>query len=262
MRSLVSGPLRVAIHGALAVSVLFLASCGNPVSQTPVPSAIDGGGAQDAGPGSAGDADTDPVDSESGGGDASTSGGVGGDAATVMGNGSPTVDAFVDVGPARDIDAGVGSLPPEPQFPPACATLLANKTKSGGTLADESNPDTARIQAAIDGCSAGQSVQLAVGAGGDAFLTGPLTMKAGVTLWVDTNATLFASRNPRDFDVAPGTCGTFANNSSSGCKPLIAVTVANAGIVGGGIIDGRGGEPMVGATTTWWDVAQGAKTAE
>ncbi|MDP9035171.1 MAG: glycosyl hydrolase family 28 protein, partial [Myxococcota bacterium] len=194
------------------------------------------------------------------------------DEAAAQGNGAN--DAVAEGGAPNSVgnDGGEASatanpadasptLPPEPIIPPACATLVAAKTQANGTLADETNPDTARIQAAIDACPAGRSVRLTVGGASDAFLSGPLTLAAGVTLWIDRGATLFASRDPRDFDVAPGTCGTFANNSSAGCKPFIAVTVPNAAIVGDGVIDGRGGEPMLGATTTWWDVAQGAKTA-
>jgi polygalacturonase len=33
----------------------------------------------------------------------------------------------------------------------------------------------------------------------------------------------------------------------------------NVGVMGEGTIDGRGGEPMIGGTATWWDVAQDAK---
>lgn len=155
-------------------------------------------------------------------------------------------------------------LPPEPTIPPACKTLLATKTIVNGGLAaaDEGSPDTAQIQAAINACPAGQSVKLATSGAKNGFLSGPLTMVNGVTLWVDVGATLFASRNPRDFDVKAGapTCGTDANNDSGGCLSLINVkNVANVGVMGDGVIDGRGGEPMTGGSTTWWDVAQDAK---
>ncbi len=155
------------------------------------------------------------------------------------------------------------ALPPEPVIPPACTTLLASKSVVNRSLAtaDESNPDTSRIQAAIDSCGAGKSVRLVTSGSFNAFLAGPLTLAAGVTLWVDGGVTLFASRNPRDFDVSSGSCGTDANDSSSGCKSLINVgSVSGAGVMGQGVIDGRGGELMIGSTQTWWDVAQDAKT--
>jgi polygalacturonase len=161
--------------------------------------------------------------------------------------------------------SGVSSQPrgyTEPKIPPACAMLSATKTAVNGTLseADESTLDTERIQAAINACPKGQAVKLQAEGGKDGFLSGPLTMKTGTSLWIDANATLFASRNPRDFDVDLGACGTDEMDDSGGCRALINVTsVDDVGIVGEGTIDGRGGEPMIGGTATWWDVAQDAK---
>ncbi|HUL60492.1 MAG TPA: glycosyl hydrolase family 28 protein [Anaeromyxobacteraceae bacterium] len=182
------------------------------------------------------------------------------------------------------------ALPPEPTIPPACpgATLAARFAVDAGTGLPVFDPaadayDTARIQAAVDACAAslgaGQqgSVRLGIAAA-DAtrvgFVSGPLDLRRGVTLWVDDGVTLFASRNPRDYDVSAGTpsCGTDADDSSSGCLPLVRVEgssttlLADAGIMGRGVIAGLGGEPMIGGfggdpDATWWDVAQHAKTA-
>jgi polygalacturonase len=168
--------------------------------------------------------------------------------------------------PTTDADAaeGEGGLPPEPHIPSACVTLQAQKTATDQIVgaADEQNLDTDRIQKAIDGCPAGQAVKLAKSGSKNAFVSGPLVMRSGVSLWVDGGATLFASRDPRDFDKESGsnTCGTEANDDSGGCKPLILIKKASdVGIVGEGVIDGRGGEPMIGSELTWWDVAQAAK---
>jgi len=155
-------------------------------------------------------------------------------------------------------------IPAEPVIPPPCATLRATKTAINDNLApaDENLPDTARIQEAIKACPGGQSVKLTTDGAKNAFLTGPLKMVSGVTLWVDAKTTLFASRNPRDYDREPGSpaCGTDKFDDSNGCLPLINVEkVSDVGIVGEGVIDGRGGEPMIGSTQTWWDVAQHAK---
>ena len=50
---------------------------------------------------------------------------------------------------------------------------------------DEDKPDTARIQAAIDHCPAGQAVVLQRAAyRTDAFLSGPLQLRKGVVLVV------------------------------------------------------------------------------
>ena len=110
----------------------------------------------------------------------------------------------------------------EPVMPPACAVVNAHLVSHGGKLdeAGEKTPDTARIQAAIDTCTAGRAVTLRADAGHDAFLSGPLQLRKGVTLVVDAGAILFASRNPRDYDLRPGVCGTI-DASGHGCRALI-----------------------------------------
>jgi polygalacturonase len=99
----------------------------------------------------------------------------------------------------------------EPKIPASCVKLDAKIAAAGDALkeADEANADTARIQGAIDSCKQGEAVELALGAkGSNAFLSGPLELKEGVTLLVDKNVTLFASRRAADYDITgPGTCG-------------------------------------------------------
>src|SRR4051812_10432534 len=98
----------------------------------------------------------------------------------------------------------------EPKRPQACTTLTAElATVADTTIAesDESKLDTKRIQNAIDRCGAGRAVVLKASGAKRAFLTGPLTLKRGVTLVVDTSATLFASRDAKEFDI-DGRCGT------------------------------------------------------
>ena len=152
----------------------------------------------------------------------------------------------------------------EPRIPPSCATLTASLKSSEGKLAaaDESKLDTQRIQAALDGCSAGRAVELKTAPGRDSFLSGPLQLRAGVTLLVDTDVILFASRNPRDYDSRPGACGVISTGGG-GCRPLIGGTrVEGAGVMGDGIIDGRGGETMLGTINpgkTWWQLADEAR---
>src|SRR5579859_1837940 len=90
----------------------------------------------------------------------------------------------------------------EPVFPPACAVLQARLSKI-----DEAQPDTRRIQQALDTCAPGRAVELHADGSRAAFLSGPLDLRPGVTLRVIAGVTLFASRNPRDYDVAPGRCG-------------------------------------------------------
>ena len=96
-------------------------------------------------------------------------------------------------------------------------------------------------------------------AAASSFLTGPIQLRVGVTLLVDAKVTLYASRNPRDYDISPGSCG-IVNQAGHGCKPIISANgVAHAAVMGDGVIDGRGGEKLTGQNVSWWDLAQEAK---
>jgi polygalacturonase len=149
----------------------------------------------------------------------------------------------------------------EPKIPAACVKLEAKIVAVGDALkeADEANADTARIQEAIDGfaakCKPGQAVELVAGAkGANAFLSGPLELKEGMTLLVDKGVTLFASRKASDYDVnSPGTCGTIP--SKGPCKAFLTIRAKNVGIMGDGVIDGRGGAKLLGQDISWWGLA-------
>jgi polygalacturonase len=110
----------------------------------------------------------------------------------------------------------------EPVIPSACATLTAQLSVEGNKITDaqESQLDTARIQKAMDTCPKGNAVVLKPSAPNNAFLTGPLQLRAGVTLVVDGGATLFASRDPRLYDITPGVCGTITPKGH-GCRAMI-----------------------------------------
>jgi len=156
----------------------------------------------------------------------------------------------------------------EPKIPATCVKLEAKIVAVGDALkdADEANADSARIQSAVDGfatgCKPGQAVELAAGAkGANAFLSGPLELKEGVTLLVDKGVTLFASRNPADYDMTgPGTCGTIP--SKGPCKAILTIRAKNVAIMGDGVIDGRGGAKLLGQDISWWGLAvKGEPTA-
>jgi polygalacturonase len=138
--------------------------------------------------------------------------------------------------------AGDANLPPEPTIPPACKTLTASQTVSGSAVPSEAMLDTSRIQSALNGCAQGSAVQLVTNGSNNAFVTGPLNIPSGVTLWVDAGVTLYGTRNPSVYGSA---------------SALIMVTGANSGIVGNGTIDGQGGEPLIGKSGSFWD-ANGA----
>lgn len=162
----------------------------------------------------------------------------------------------------------------EPSLPTTvCATLSATLTKNSKGLLDasvdappaNSEPDTANIQAAINGCPAGQAVKLVKGSQGqNAFLSGPIVLPGSVTLWVDAGVTLFASRKPSDYQISgKNNCGETAS-SDNGCNALITTTPNGNGVVGDGVIDGRGGEVLTSGLyankLTWWDVGALTKT--
>ncbi len=165
-------------------------------------------------------------------------------------------------------------LPSEPNLPSSvCTTLSAELQQTNGLLPDSvdadpanSGPDTARIQAALNGCPSGQAVKLVSSSANNAFLAGRLTITSGVTLWVDGGVTLFASRSPADYDNGSGNCGDALSSGSSACNAWItASNTSNSGLVGEGIIDGRGGSVLTSGNhankVTWWDLSIQSKSS-
>jgi len=150
--------------------------------------------------------------------------------------------------------------------------------------ADEQKLDTTRIQAALDKCKPGMAVELKEQSGKNAFLTGPLELRSGVTLLIDEGVTLYGSRDPKVYEMRgpdakdddPVVCGTSrprpgqfgqeagmaqaAQIRRGGCRPLISATnVTNAAIMGDGTIDGRGYAKLLGKDFSWWEMARKAE---
>lgn len=160
-----------------------------------------------------------------------------------------------------------------PSIPRTCRRVSATLSTADGTFSaqDESAPpDTPRIQSALDACAGtGGAVELARAprAGQDAFLSAPLTVRRGEVLLVDSGVTLYASRNPSDYQI-PGstTCGTISGDGN-GCVPFIDLAGSHSGVMGTrnrsgqlGVIDGRGQMTMLGSTLSWWQLAEDAKS--
>lgn len=158
----------------------------------------------------------------------------------------------------------------EPIFPPSCAVLYAQLAILNGEPSSETAFDTSRIQSALDNCLAGQAVELQSSGTNYAFLIQPLNIPSGVTLLVDGGVTVFASRNPADYQVGAVSntvdeCGTVGPHGN-GCKNLFSVnngnTSSGSGVMGYGVIDGRGYGKLllngVASTQNWWDVARSA----
>ena len=152
----------------------------------------------------------------------------------------------------------------EPRVPPACVVLHATVAAVDGVLPPDAERalDTLRIQQALDHCEAGKAVELQGKGGRRTFLSGPLTLRSGVTLLIDANTSLAASSNPRLYDITSGSCGTLGERGQ-GCKPLLRGNdISASGIMGDGSIDGRGGARIAGQQVTWWQLAHSAKVLD
>jgi polygalacturonase len=171
----------------------------------------------------------------------------------------------------------------EPKIPASCVQLPAHLQAVNAKLAeaDERKLDTERIQKALDTCKPGMAVELKEMGEDNAFLTGPLELRTGVTLLIDEGVTLFGSRDAAVYDMVskpgeepmtPGLCGTIPKVEPAvfpapprsigrgGCRPLIAAAnVQNAAIMGDGIIDGRGYAKILGHDYSWWEMARKAE---
>lgn len=141
----------------------------------------------------------------------------------------------------------------------ACAVLSARLTSAQVQAAPAAELDTARIQTALSLCSPGRAVVLKSDGSKTAFESAPLILPRGVTLFVDQGVTLYASRNPRDYDLKPASCGAAPSGNAASCKPfLFAYQAAFSGVSGAGVIDGQGGKALGPGAGSWWDLAREA----
>jgi polygalacturonase len=160
---------------------------------------------------------------------------------------------------------------PEPTFPAVCAVVTARLQASAdgpviGQSADEQNEEsafeTATLNDALAGCPAGKAVELALDAtrSDSAFLINPITIPTKISLIVDGGVTVYASRDPRNFQdpAMPATvCGTVkaGYKINQGCKPLLTLG-SDSGIYGYGILDGQGNGTLIGGEnagqSSWW----------
>lgn len=141
----------------------------------------------------------------------------------------------------------------EPHLPThVCATLQPLPSSTW-------QRETSRLQGALDQCSQGQAVHLTADAQGGTFLTGPLQIPSGITLWLDKSVVLTATTDPQAYDTGAGTCG-YIDHKGSGCRPFIHIAQAHSsGLVGQGEIDGQGDKLIVGSQQTWWQLARQAQ---
>ncbi len=93
----------------------------------------------------------------------------------------------------------------------------------------------------------------------NSFVTGSISI-ASTTLWIDKGATLYASRNPK-FYQSTGNCGLTGVSDSNACLPLLAISGTSPGLVGDGIVDGQGGEPLINQGYSWWDLSNALRAS-
>ncbi len=147
----------------------------------------------------------------------------------------------------------------EPQTPAICSVLTAQLESGKQNAASGRAPDTQSLQAAIDACRPGQAVRLSSRNGKAAFLSGALQLRSGISLLLDAGVTLYASTHTLDYDRGTGTCG-INDDKGKGCKPFITIERAKgSGIYGEGVIDGQGGERIMGKEESWWQIARRAQ---
>ena len=221
-----------------------------------------GGATSDDGGGSGGSGASGASGATAGSGGTSATGGTGstGGAATGTTGGSTgdagqggtageggTGGSTGDGGTSSACGAGDANLPAEPTIPAACTTLTASQAVASGALPSETTLDTTRIQSALNACKSGQAVKLTASGSDDAFVSGPLTLPSGVSLWVDASTTLYGSRSAAVY-------GSTCSQSGGSCSALITAGGTGSGVYGDGIIDGQGGEEILGMTTSWWDL--------
>lgn len=161
----------------------------------------------------------------------------------------------------------------EPTFPPVCKTIAAPLTADAtgplaGDSGEEEDAESARqtrlVQRALNGCRAGQAVELTLGRtpAHNAFLIEPITVPDGVSLIVDGGVTVFASRNPANFQKRNGhgwICGEVGQEWPvfGACQPLVTLR-SKSGVYGYGVLDGQGQRNLIrdGKITSkaWWDL--------
>lgn len=136
------------------------------------------------------------------------------------------------------VDAEVGAA-----IVTADTAALAQQTASGATLSGASAEELAKPQYRASKFA----VRLVVNSNGpgDAFLSGPLLLPSGVTLWIDKGVTLFATRDVMPYVATGKYCantavGPTTAGSSGNCNALISGKyLVNSAVVGEGNIDSR-----------------------
>jgi Glycosyl hydrolases family 28 len=166
---------------------------------------------------------------------------------TTFGAGMPSDCADVDA----QIQAAEPTLP-QGSIDPSCIITANQVTTDTSWIPAETTvmADTLALNNALAACKV---VKVQSDGTNNALVVSHLQL-TGTTLWIDGGVTLYASRDPSLYQ-STGNCGVLGVNDSSACKDFITVGGASPAIVGDGIIDGQGGEPLVGHDYSWWQMS-------
>jgi polygalacturonase len=140
---------------------------------------------------------------------------------------------------------------------PAPRTVTATALGGTNTLVAETATETLDNGLITAAFATNACVELTAGGGGtNAFLIGQLNLTTGQTLVIDGGVTVYASRNPKSYGSAcvvvdptgAVTDTSVAADAQYTCGGLIMATGDRVAIMGGGVIDGQGGEPLIGVS--------------
>jgi polygalacturonase len=133
------------------------------------------------------------------------------------------------------VDAGGNTATNSFSFNTLQTNSLWRDVKSFGATGNGVTMDTASIQSAISACPSGGFVWLHNGT----FLSGTITLKNNMTLFIDPTATLLGSGAASDY---PTQSPPLTNSQTSNCQRALvyAQSCSNITITGGGIIYGNG----------------------
>jgi polygalacturonase len=169
---------------------------------------------------------------------------------------APTTESLQTCG------AGDPTLPPEPTLPTDAQTCMTIAATHDTPDEAQAAADTKAVQTALTSAACkGKAVRLVASADGQnhAFVTGSLLISS-TTLWVDQGVTLYASRNPKYYQ-SDGNCGLTGVSDSNACLPLLQINGTSPGLVGDGVIDGQGGEPLYQQAYSWWDLSNALRAS-
>ncbi|GAA2395389.1 hypothetical protein GCM10010170_110130 [Dactylosporangium salmoneum] len=149
--------------------------------------------------------------------------------------------ALIGVGESQTGTVLVDNLLVYPHRPSAPAgTVIDVRNPPYGAVPNDTTPDTAAIQHAIDDAPPGARIVL----NGGVFLTGTLRLKSDMTLWISRGSTLRGVQDDAAYPIYDRAALGAPNWGLSQFRALLFTLDAdNVHVDGGGTIDGNGDKP-------------------